>query len=238
MAGDLSSEFAEHLRQAKHLTVADGRDDAAGQLGVDRRQAKLWELVDLPAGEFAEEAARFHGLERVTLQDMMSAAPLASSFSPRFLRETVVFPYRSPDGKAVLAVADPTDQSAQRAAQIVLGTGVVIKVATSEDLAVVLDQRLEQHETETNDALPAQLREDDIGVCAILQAARRWCGPSTICLKRRLNCAPAIFTSSPFRAASWCACASMACCGRSPHRPPAAAGGDLTHQDRGQSQHR
>ncbi|WGR92652.1 GspE/PulE family protein [Bradyrhizobium sp. ISRA435] len=162
MAGDLSSEFAEHLRQAKHLTVADGRDDAAGQLGVDRRQAKLWELVDLPAGEFAEEAARFHGLERVTLQDMMSAAPLASSFSPRFLRETVVFPYRSPDGKAVLAVVDPTDQSAQRAAQIVLGTGVVIKVATSEDLAVVLDQRLEQHETETNDALPAQLREDDI----------------------------------------------------------------------------
>jgi len=162
MAGDLSSQFAEHLRQAKHLTVVDGREDAAGQLGADQRRAKLWELVDLSAGEFADEAARFHGHERVTLQDMMSAASLASSFSPRFLRETVVFPYRSPEGEAVLAVADPTDQSAQRAAQIVLGAGVVIKVATSEDLAVVLDQRLEQQEAEASDALPAQLREDDI----------------------------------------------------------------------------
>ncbi|WP_407147117.1 GspE/PulE family protein [Bradyrhizobium sp. ORS 86] len=162
MAGDLSSQFAEHLRQAKHLTVVDGQEDAAGQLSADQRRAKLWELVDLSASEFADEAARFHGLERATLQDMMSAASLASSFSPRFLRETVVFPYRSPQGEAVLAVADPTDQSAQRAAQIVLDTGVVIKVATWEDLAVVLDQRLEQQEAEASDALPAQLREDDI----------------------------------------------------------------------------
>ena len=72
-------------------------------------QAKLWELADLSASEFADEAARFHELERVTLQDMMSAAPLVASFSQRFLRETMVFPYRSPDGHAVLAVADPTD---------------------------------------------------------------------------------------------------------------------------------
>jgi general secretion pathway protein E len=162
MASDLSSQFVEHLRQTKQLTAVDARDDAAGQPGADQRQAKLWELVDLPASEFAEEAARFHGLERVTLQDMMSATPLASLFSPRFLRETFVFPYRSPDGEAVLAVVDPTDQSAQRAAQIVLDTDVVIKVATSEDLAVVLDQRLDQREAEVSDDLPAQFRDDDI----------------------------------------------------------------------------
>src|SRR5215469_9856316 len=162
MASDLSSQFVEYLRQSKHLTVADEQGDAAGQGGVDRRQAKLWELADLSANEFAEEAARFHGLERVTLQDMMAATPLAASFSPRFLRETFVFPYTSPDGGTVLAVVDPTDQSAQRAAQIVLGSDVAIKVATSEDLAVVLDQRLDQHAAEAGDALPAQLRDDDI----------------------------------------------------------------------------
>jgi general secretion pathway protein E len=161
MASDLSSQFVEYLRQSKHLTVADERGDGASQ-GADQRQAKLWELADLSASEFAEEAARFHGLERVTLQDMMSAVSLAASFTPRFLRETLVFPYSSPQGGAVLAVVDPTDQSAQRAAQIVLGADVAIKVATSEDLAVVLDRRLDQHEAEAKDALPAQLRDDDI----------------------------------------------------------------------------
>src|ERR1700740_3105823 len=153
MASDLSSQFVEYLRQSKHLTAVDGRGDATGQGDVDQRQVKLWELADLSPNEFAEEAARFHGLERVTLQDMMSAASLAASFSPRFLRETLVFPYRSPLGDTVLAVADPTNQSAQRAAQIVLGADVAIKVATFEDLAVVLDQRLDQHAAEAGDVL-------------------------------------------------------------------------------------
>ncbi len=162
MASDLSSQFVEYLRQREHLAAANGRDDTDGQGAGDRRQAKLWELTDLSAGEFADEAARFFDLERVALQDMMSAVPLTASFSLRFLRETFVFPYRAADGGVVLAVVDPTDQSAQRAAQIVLGADVAIKVATSEDLAVVLNQRLDQHEVEANGALPAQLREDDI----------------------------------------------------------------------------
>jgi general secretion pathway protein E len=162
MASDLSSQFVEYLRQRKHLAAAGGPQDAAGQAGVDRRQAKLWELTDLSASEFADEAARFYGLERISLQDMMSAVPLTASFSLRFLRETLVFPYRSSDGGAVLVVVDPTDQAAQRAAQIVLGADVGVKIASSEDLAVVLNQRLDQQEAEANDALPAQLRDDDI----------------------------------------------------------------------------
>ena len=114
MASDLSSRFVEYLRQGKHLTTHDGRVDAAGQDGADRRQVKLWELADLSASEFADEAARFHGLERVSLQDMIAASPLVGSFSQRFLREMVVFPYQSSDGSATLAIADPTDMAAQR----------------------------------------------------------------------------------------------------------------------------
>ena len=86
MASDLSSRFVEYLRQSKHLTVVDGRGDAAGQDGSDRRPVKLWELVDLSANEFADEAARFHGLERVSLQDMIAATPLAASFSQQIGR--------------------------------------------------------------------------------------------------------------------------------------------------------
>src|SRR5215831_1152091 len=89
MAGDLSSQFVEHLRQSRLLTAVGERGDAPGQGGADRRREKLWELVELSAGEFADEAARFYGLQRVGLQDMMSAAPLVALFSQRFLRETM-----------------------------------------------------------------------------------------------------------------------------------------------------
>jgi general secretion pathway protein E len=92
----------------------------------------------------------------------MSAVPLVSSFSQRFLREAAVFPCRAPDGPVMLAVADPTDQAAQRAAQIVLGAHIVIRIATSEDIAVALDHRLNGGDAETVGALPAQPREDDI----------------------------------------------------------------------------
>ena len=37
--------------------------------------AKLWEVTDLSASEFADEVARFYN-ERVALQDMLSATPL------------------------------------------------------------------------------------------------------------------------------------------------------------------
>jgi general secretion pathway protein E len=161
MANDLSSQFVEYLRQSKHLTAVDGRDDEAGQ-GGGRSQARLWELADLSASEFADQAARFHGLERTSLQEMMSAPPLVSSFSQRFLREMLVFPYQASDGAATLAIADPTDMAVQRAVQIVLGANVVIKVAVFEDIALVLDQRLEQGDLDPNGGAASQPREDDI----------------------------------------------------------------------------
>src|SRR5260221_2051450 len=148
MASEESLQFVEHLRQSNHLTKTSGHGDPAEQGGSDRRQGKLWELTDLSAGEFAEEAARFYGLERVALQDMLSALPRVASFSQRFLREMLVFPYQSADGTPVLAVADPTDMAARRAAEIVLGAGVAVKVASFEDLTVALNLRLGDEDVE------------------------------------------------------------------------------------------
>src|ERR1700728_2980331 len=93
---------------------------------------------------------------------MIAASPLVASFSQRFLRETVVFPYQSSDGRATVAVADPTDMAVQRSAQIVLGAGIVVKVATFDDIALVLNQRLDQHDADAADNPASQLREDDI----------------------------------------------------------------------------
>jgi general secretion pathway protein E len=164
MTSDESLQFLEHLRRNHHLAksaVANGQPIEQG--GPLRPQSRLWELTDLSASDFADEVARFAGLERVTLQELMAAPALNETFSQRFLREMTVFPFSAADGSAVLAVADPTDKAAQRAAEIVLRQSVALRVASVEDLNVVLDRRLGEDSAEPTDAAgPLLPREDDI----------------------------------------------------------------------------
>jgi general secretion pathway protein E len=164
MTGDESRQFVEYLRQNNHLTktagngeLAEGGDHTKGPL-----HSKLWEHTSLSASEFADEAARFYGLERVTLQDLLSATSAAEPFSQRFLREMMVFPYRLADGRAVLAVAEPADMAARRAAEIVLGADVAIKVASFEDITIALNQRLGEDVEVQTGGETFQPREDDI----------------------------------------------------------------------------
>ena len=164
MMSDESLQFLEHLRRNDHLM----RSPASGGQPVEqgaplRAQSRLWELTDLSPNDFADEVARFAGLERVTLQELISAPALNETFSQRFLREMMVFPYQAAGGSAALAVADPTDRAAQRAAEIVLRQDVRITVASVEDLKVVLDRRLGEDSAEPADASGQfLLREDDI----------------------------------------------------------------------------
>jgi general secretion pathway protein E len=162
MSSDESLKFLEHLRRHNHLMKAAVDGEQAPQGGIAREQSRLWELADLSANEFADEVARFAGLERVMLPDILSAPALNEAFTQRFLREMMVFPYQAADGSAVLAVADPTDRAALRAAEIVLRQDIDVKVASVEDLKVVLDRRLgDDVEIGGVGELP-QPREDDI----------------------------------------------------------------------------
>ncbi|MET4279386.1 MULTISPECIES: GspE/PulE family protein [unclassified Bradyrhizobium] len=160
MANDLSVRFVDYLRQNNHLAPIHGPVDC--RQGADNRQLKLWEVTSLSPAEFADQAARFFGLGRLALQEMMAAEPLVGSFSQRFLRETMVYPCRASDGSATLAVADPTDRATQRAAQIVLGAGITVKVASSEDVAIALNKSSSAEETEATELAAALPREDDI----------------------------------------------------------------------------
>jgi len=164
MTSDESLQFLEHLRRNDHLTQSAASGGQSVEQGSPLRpQSRLWELTDLSPSDFADEVARFAGLERVTLQDLLSAPALNETFSQRFLREMTVFPYQAADGSTALAVADPTDKAAQRAAEIVLRRDVVLKVASVEDLNVVLDRRLGEDSAEPADASGQfLLREDDI----------------------------------------------------------------------------
>ena len=169
MSGRQSLQFFEHLRQTGRLATVKTGDasylaqDADGISPGSTSQRRLWEVVDLPANELADEAAHFFEHERVTLQELLQVEPLAQSFSSRFLRDTLMFPYQTADGRAALAVADPTDRAAQRAAEIVLRRDITITVASVEDLSVVLDRRLGEDSAEPADAArELVLREDDI----------------------------------------------------------------------------
>jgi general secretion pathway protein E len=69
MIGYESSRFVAHLRQNNHLTETSGsgqRDkQGGGDRAIDDIYGKLWEHTNLSASEFADETARFYGLERV-----------------------------------------------------------------------------------------------------------------------------------------------------------------------------
>jgi len=170
MTGQQSSQFVEHLRRAGHLKKEAGEAPDAPVPGKGPRnaqsaaQAKLWELADLPASDFADEAARFYGFERVLLHELLQASPLVASFSPRFLRQTLVFPYQAAAGGMVLAMADPADMAARRAAEVVLGQKISIRIAAFDDLATALDQRLADLSLDNGGDADgfSQLREDDI----------------------------------------------------------------------------
>lgn len=129
-------------------------------LGSGSGLREVWEKSDLPSGIFADEVAGFWRLPRVSLQDLTNAVGAVEQFSPRFLRESSVFPFRAGDGFG-LAVCDPADGAAIRAAEIVCGRPVVIAVASFDDIATVLELRLDERTTDAVVDEPERRTGDD-----------------------------------------------------------------------------
>ncbi len=117
-----------------------------------------------PAGpESADDIARQLGLTRIALSDLLASKPLTEHFSRRFLRETMVFPFQSAGHGPCLAVADPRDTAAARAAELVFGTAVELVVASAEDVATALNRLAGEDEVPArNETAEPQLRDDDI----------------------------------------------------------------------------
>src|SRR5829696_79811 len=151
-------EFAGYLLQKNYIAGhSTSKLDFKDGDGGDKSLRKLWELTDLSANDFADEVARFYRLPRLALPELLATTSLVERFSRRFLREMVVLPYQTAEGRFGLALADPTDVAAIRAAEIVLGGPVEVTVASFEDIPTVLAQRLGEDDAspaDTGDATP------------------------------------------------------------------------------------
>ncbi len=131
----------------KHLKDNIFRDADVKISGMDLNvghssMRSIWESCDLSASEFADEVARYYQRPRMTLPDLLASPSLVDRFTRRFLRETTIFPYDAGSGRFGLVVADPTDVAAQRGAEIVLGGPVSVSIASFEDIAAALSERL------------------------------------------------------------------------------------------------
>src|SRR6195256_6228544 len=123
---DLSAEtFRQHLLEKYSLPArARARVQNPSNSTLTRPLRELWEATDLSAAEFADEVSDFWGGVRLTLPQLLASTPTLDGFSRRFLRESTIFPVRAPSGSYRLAVADPSDRAAIRAAEIVFGAPV------------------------------------------------------------------------------------------------------------------
>jgi general secretion pathway protein E len=164
MSSNPPVRFADPLRGADALPrfdAADAPDAATPENGGTA--AKSREATDLSASDFADEVARRFHLQRIALPDLLAAQSLAKHFSRRFLRETMVFPFQSAQHRACLAVADPGETAARRAAELVLGGEIDMVVASFEDIATALNRLAGDDEVQPRDGgEDPQPREDDI----------------------------------------------------------------------------
>jgi general secretion pathway protein E len=127
--------------------------------------SEMWAASGLTAAEFADEVADYWELPRVSLPDMLGCDATLDGFTPRFLRESRILPFRDAEGHRQLALADPSDRAAIRAAELVFGChGMPLCIGSFEDITTVLEKRLSADGTD--DALqsisPSAQSDDDI----------------------------------------------------------------------------
>jgi general secretion pathway protein E len=161
MSQNSTEEFWQYLLQKYSTPPGGGARNKTDRPA--RGELTLRTILDstaLPVGDFANEVARFWHLTRLNLPQLLAVPSLVGKFSRRFLLESTIFPFSGADGNK-LAMADPTDTAALRAAEIVLGGSVEIVVASYEDIATVLGERLGDEETEADGAADAGVPHSD-----------------------------------------------------------------------------
>lgn len=160
---DRSAEtFRQHLLEKYSLPArARARVGSPANSALTRPLRELWEATELSAAEFADEVSDYWGVVRLGLPQLLAATPCLDGFSRRFLRESTILPLRAPNGSYRLAVADPSETAAIRAAEIVFGEPVEVAVASFEDIATALDQRIAPDDASAEESAGASTKPSD-----------------------------------------------------------------------------
>jgi general secretion pathway protein E len=157
-----ADSFRQHLLEKYSLPPrAHVRVERSANPALTRPLREFWEATDLSAAEFADELSDYFALPRMSLPQLLTTTPRLEGFSRRFLRESTIFPFAAPDGGFRLAVADPSDTAAIRAAEIVFGTPVDVVVASYEDITTVLDQRTDADDANADQSTGRAGQSDD-----------------------------------------------------------------------------
>ena len=161
MSQNSTEEFWQYLLEKYSIPAgAAARNRGERPAKGESTLRSILDSTKLPVGDFANEVARFWRLPRFNLPQLLAASGLVGKFSRRFLLESTIFPFAGADGSK-LAMADPTDTAALRAAEIVLGRPVEVVVASFEDIATVLTERLGDDEAEALGAADPALPQSD-----------------------------------------------------------------------------
>ncbi|MET4801604.1 general secretion pathway protein E [Bradyrhizobium sp. LB11.1] len=157
-----ADSFRQHLLEKYSLPQrAHARVERSANPALTRPLREFWEATDLSAAEFADELSDYFALPRMSFPQLLTTTPRLEGFSRRFLRESTIFPFGAPDGGFRLAVADPSDTAAIRAAEIVFGTPVDVVVASYEDITTVLDQRTDADDANADQSAGRAGQSDD-----------------------------------------------------------------------------
>jgi general secretion pathway protein E len=164
MSADTAESFARYLLSKHRIAPNPAARADPFENEVSRNSLrKLSGLTELSANELADEVAQFYQLPRVNLPQLLSATALVAQFAHRFLRDMMTFPYRNAEGEIRLAITDPNDRACVQAAEIVLGGPITVEIASFEDIATALAERLGDDDVSSQDgeeAAPGRVDDD------------------------------------------------------------------------------
>src|ERR1700753_3400554 len=96
MSQSSNEEFSRYILEKYSVPAgapAKNRGEKAARGDLTLRS--ILESSALPAGDFANEVARFWALPRLTLAQLLAAPAIAGKFSRRFLLESTIFPFEA-----------------------------------------------------------------------------------------------------------------------------------------------
>ncbi|MFQ1699189.1 GspE/PulE family protein [Loktanella agnita] len=116
--------------------------DAAANTGQSVRVV-LDRLGLVPQKEWARASASHLGLQLVGLDDMPERLPQDPRLSADYLERNAIAPLHIAEDRAYFAVADPYDDSAIAALEMIFGTALELAVATDRDITLAMARSAE-----------------------------------------------------------------------------------------------